>query len=88
MEKFAFEEIKEFVSRSLFDEKIILNKDPSLPKISIVTPSYNQGKFLERAIMSVLNQKYSNFWIYIYTRKAMNRSDDMTKPYKNILRIG
>jgi len=35
MRKFTSQEIKEFVSKPLFDEKILLNKDPSCPKISI-----------------------------------------------------
>lgn len=59
--------------------------EPQLPVIVIVTPSYNQDKFLESTILSVLNQNYPKLRYRVQDGGSKDRSPEIIQRYADRL---
>lgn len=67
---------KFYTDLSLYDGSI------DYPKISIVIPSYNQGKYIERTIRCILLQNYPNLELIVIDGNSTDNSLEIIKKYE------
>jgi len=59
-----------------------VEKETALPRITVVTPSLNQGRYIENAIRSVLEQGYPNLEYIIRDAGSTDESIEVIKRYR------
>ncbi len=55
------------------------------PKITIITPSFNQGQYLEATLQSVLGQNYPNLEYFVIDGGSKDNSVEIIKKYESQL---
>src|SRR5688572_2026572 len=58
----------------------------NLPSISIVTPSYQQGRFLERTLRSVLDQNYPDLELIVQDGGSTDETHNILERFRPRLR--
>lgn len=58
-----------------------------MPKVTVYTPTYNYGKYLEKAIDSVLNQTYQDFELIIIDDASQDNTQEVLRKYEGTPKI-
>jgi len=73
-------EIKEIVSDKVRKHNIVRE---DLPQVTVIMSTYNHGKFVEKAIQSVLNQTYKNIYFTVADDASVDNTVEVLLKYED-----
>ena len=76
---------KKIISKNFLqniNHKTINNKINDDYLVSVVIPSFNQDKYIEKSILSVINQNYNNIELIIIDGGSTDKTTSIIKKYE------
>ena len=55
--------------------------------IDIILPNYNKGEYIDECILSILNQSFLNWKLYIIDDNSSDQSNQILKQFRNKKKI-
>lgn len=80
----AFLIISYFLSKRNKEENAFYNnmhKNPENPFISVVIPAFNEEKFLEKTLKSIVNQNYDNFELIVVDNNSKDETGEISRRF-------
>jgi glycosyltransferase involved in cell wall biosynthesis len=66
---------------------MVVTREPTTPKVSVLLPTFNSASFLDEAIRSVLNQTYVDFELIIVDNNSTDNTQALVEPYLSDARV-
>jgi glycosyltransferase involved in cell wall biosynthesis len=64
-------------------ETLFMNSEREMPLVSIIMNCYNGEKYLQEAILSVINQKYTNWEVVFWDNGSIDASEEIIKSFND-----